>query len=56
MKKRCGTILFHHTNTDEERHTYKLYTDGGRNVACKYCCLLAQEDEDVVEKRIVGFY
>ena len=32
------------------------YTDEDRNVACKYCCLLAQEDEDVVVKRIVGFY
>ena len=47
-EKRCGTTLFYHSNTDEERHNYKLYTEGGRNVACKYCCLLAQEDEDVV--------
>ena len=34
-----------------------MYTDrGSSNVACEYCCLLAQEDEDVVVKRIVGFY
>ena len=49
-------MLFYHSNTDEERHTYKLYTDEGRNAACKYCCLLAQEDEDAVVKKIVGFY
>ena len=49
-------MLFFHSNTDEERHTYKLYTEKGRNVACKYCRLLAQEDEDVVVKRIVVFY
>ena len=49
MKKKCDTMLFYHSNTDEERDTYKLYTDEDRNVvACKYCCLLAQEDEDVV--------
>ena len=33
-----------------------MYTDAGRNVAYKYCCLLAQEDKDAVVKRIVGFY
>ena len=53
MKKRCGTMLFYHSNTDEERLTDKLYTDGGsNNFACGYCCcLLAQEDHDVVVKK-----
>ena len=47
----------YHLNTDKERHTCKMYTDrGSSNVACEYCCLLSQEDEDVVIKRIVGFY
>ena len=49
-------MLFYHSNTDEEKHTYNLYTDRGSNVACEYCFLLVQEDEDVVVKRVIGVY